>query len=131
MKTYTTYKSQVGGFTLIELMIVVAIIGLLAAIAFPNFLNYQCKARQSEAKYSLGIILTSQESYLAEYDMYASTLGSISFSQKPAAKYSYSILNATSSVFTAQALATINSKIDAWEIDQDGDLTNTQEACTN
>jgi type IV pilus assembly protein PilA len=55
-----------AGFTLIELMIVVAIIGILASIAIPNFLSYQAKAKQSEAKVSLGAIFTSVVAYQAE-----------------------------------------------------------------
>ncbi len=58
------------GFTLIELMIVVAIIGILAAIAIPNFLNYQLKSKTAEAKTNLGGIKTAQESYRAENDTY-------------------------------------------------------------
>src|SRR5687767_1916514 len=54
------------GFTLIELMIVVAIIGILAAIAIPNFVAYQAKSKQSEAKVSLGAIFTSAVAYQAE-----------------------------------------------------------------
>lgn len=58
------------GFTLIELMIVVAIIGILAAIAIPNFLQYQMKSRQSEAKTNLQAIKTSEVSFQGERGCY-------------------------------------------------------------
>ncbi len=58
------------GFTLIELMIVVAIIGILAAIAIPNFLKFQAKAKQSEAKQNLGAIYTAMMSYFSSNDTY-------------------------------------------------------------
>ncbi|RYZ36388.1 MAG: prepilin-type N-terminal cleavage/methylation domain-containing protein [Myxococcaceae bacterium] len=54
-----------GGFTLIELMIVVAIIGILAAIAIPNFIRFQAKSKQSEAKTNLKAIFTAQKAYFA------------------------------------------------------------------
>ncbi len=57
---------QRQGFTLIELMIVVAIIGVLAAIAIPNFLRFQLRARAGEGKLNLEAIRTAQDSYFAE-----------------------------------------------------------------
>jgi type IV pilus assembly protein PilA len=58
------------GFTLIELMIVVAIIGILAAIAIPNFMRFQLKSKSSEGKVNIAAIRTAQESYLAEFGSY-------------------------------------------------------------
>lgn len=66
---FKSFRKQ-EGFTLIELMIVVAIIGILAAIAIPNFLQYQMKSRQSEAKTNLQAIKTSQVAFQAEQGCY-------------------------------------------------------------
>jgi type IV pilus assembly protein PilA len=64
-----TRKSN-KGFTLIELMIVVAIIGILAAIAIPNFLRFQLKSKSSEGKVNIAAIRTAEESYNAEFGVY-------------------------------------------------------------
>ncbi len=60
------------GFTLIELMIVVAIIGILAAIAIPSFLAMQLRAKRSELPTNLDAIRTAEKAYHAEWDSYTS-----------------------------------------------------------
>src|SRR5881409_3165882 len=85
----TSWHNQ-KGFTLIELMIVVAIIGILAAIAIPNFMTYQAKSKQSEAKVGLGGIFTTATSFFAENNTYtvvnASNLG---YSPAGSPRYSF------------------------------------------
>lgn len=58
------------GFTLVELMIVVAIIGIMATVAVPSFVRYQNRARRAEAFANLGTLAKSQKSYFAEYGLF-------------------------------------------------------------
>ena len=59
-----------AGFTLVELMIVVALIGVLAAIAIPNFMTYQARSRRSEAYVNLASIARAQKAFFAEKDTF-------------------------------------------------------------
>jgi prepilin-type N-terminal cleavage/methylation domain-containing protein len=62
------------GFTLIEMMITVAIIGILAAIALPAFQNYQNRSRRSEAYSNLGAIVKLEKTYFTEYNSYSAVV---------------------------------------------------------
>ena len=75
----TAFSRSQQGFSLTELMIVVAIIGVLAAIAIPNFLKSQARAKQSEAKNNLVAIHTGEIAYFAEYNGYIDDFNAIGF----------------------------------------------------
>lgn len=63
-----------AAFTLVELMIVVAMIGVLAMIAIPNFITYQARARRSEAYANLSALARTEKSYFAEAGIFYETL---------------------------------------------------------
>lgn len=82
-------KKMQKGFTLIELMIVVAIIGILAAIAIPNFIKFQARSKQAESKANLKAIYTAQKAYYQEKDSYDERVGQIGFTPERNNRYTY------------------------------------------
>jgi type IV pilus assembly protein PilA len=72
MLTKMMRKDQ-RGFTLIELMIVIAIIGILAAIAIPQFSAYRKRGFNAAAESDLRNVMTAQEAYYADFQRYNST----------------------------------------------------------
>lgn len=66
LKPIVTISKQ-SGFTLIELMVVVVILGIVAAIATPNFLRYRVQAMQAEARSNLAAIFVAETSFFGEW----------------------------------------------------------------
>lgn len=67
-------KMKRQGFTLIELMIVIAIIGFLAMVSVPSFMRFLAKAKRAEAYMQLNSIYAAEKSYWAEHGTYSSVL---------------------------------------------------------
>ncbi|HND84969.1 MAG TPA: type II secretion system protein [Pseudobdellovibrionaceae bacterium] len=75
----TQYFSRKSGFSMVELMITVSLIGILAAIGIVQYEKFQQKSRTSEAKLSLGALYTAEQAFLIEWSSYAMNLNNIGF----------------------------------------------------
>ena len=134
---FCKFHKNSKGFTLIELMIVVVIIGILAALAIPRFMRSTTKAKMSEARQLLKQIYTMQRAFRQENDTYTLN-GTTASSAAPnafatigveigaSARYSYAMV-AAANTFTCTATANLDddATVDTWTIDETGTLTHT------
>ena len=96
------------GITLIELMIVVVIIGILAAVAYPNYQEFSARAKRNEARAALLRLATNQERFYMNNNTFTEDLTALGFGTTPTwitetGYYEISVTDATPSNFTATA----------------------------
>ena len=128
---FSKFHNRQKGFTLIELMIVVVIIGILAALAIPRFMQATVKSKQSEAKGILKQVYTMERTYRQENGVYLAcanhaALVNIGVEIPVDAIYGYVVAIAGNG-FTATATCNLDddATIDTWTINDAGTL-----ACT-
>lgn len=96
MKTLKNNK----GFSLVELMVVVAIIGILSSIAIPSINKYIARARQSEAKANLSLIYTSNKAFFAEFNAYDTRFDVIGYRPEGQLRYNMGFGTASAGALT-------------------------------
>ncbi len=99
---------KIIGFTLIELMVTVVIIGILTAIAYPTYQGYMAKNRRSDGQVALLDLANRMERYFASNNTYAgATLAGVGeAATSPNGYYNMSIATATATNYTLQAAPT-------------------------
>ena len=115
--TLPSTRKRFHGFSLMEVMIVVVIIGILAALAYPNLEKYLKRARQTEAKTNLSAIYTAQKIYFTLHQSYTKDINELDLSLAQGL-YTNTIPEASTSSFKAQAEGNIDDDaLDIWTID--------------
>lgn len=121
-------RTRIRAFTLIELMMVVAIVGILAAVMVPSYQNFLCRTRVAEARTMLRAMYTGEEAYRSEHDTFVGQpyadeafLDAMLVSM-PSRRYEYSV-SASPSTFLAVADGQGSMTGDTWTIDEQLDLS--------
>lgn len=100
-------RRKMHGVTLMELMIVVVIIGILAAVGYPNYRDFTARAKRTEAKSGLLQIATNQERFYLQNNSFTTDMTVLGFSDDPfisdSESYSIDVTAADASNFTAVA----------------------------
>lgn len=129
-KNNMLFISNEEGFSLTELLIVLAIIGILIMIAIPIYQNVTTRAKTTEAKTQLSFLHTLQKVYKLENDTYSNNFAAIGFEQEQLmteggnARYVIKIEQVSATAYTATATSIIdfngNGVFNVWQVDESG-----------
>lgn len=111
------------GFTLVELMVVVAIIGILAAVAVPQYQKFQARARQSEAKIALAGVYTAEKAFATENGSYTSCLQQIGIGSDSGKRYYTVGFNDETATGGCGPRAANACNVTGWTVNAEGAVT--------
>ena len=126
----TTAKTLSIIALVLNVVLAVPMCGIVAAIAIPNFVKFQCRSKQSEAKGNLKALFVAEASHHGEADSYSSDLSTIGFTPRgERIRYEYVVVEAGKDSFRAEARGTSEMAGDLWVIDQENTLKNVDNVC--